>query len=98
MRRLAEILNNREARRVFLESNATEAIKYLNLPPKSSLALSKSSIYELANVMLKKLKNVEHKEVRKLASNPEYKENKKILLKLSKELTLLLTDLRGKSR
>ena len=98
VRRLAEILNNREARRVFLESNATEAIKYLNLPPKSSLALSKSSIYELSDALLNKIRNIEHKEVRKLVSNPEYKDNKKTLSKLSKELTSLLKDLRGISK
>ena len=92
VRKLPAILANPTARAVFLKSNISEAVKYLNTS-KGTVDLSSVSLYELAVELTSRLRTIEYKEVKALTNDPRYEEHKNDLRVLQDELNDLLRDI-----
>lgn len=97
VRKIPAILANPIARNVFLKSNISEAVKYLNTPKKGAIDLSSVSLYELAIELTNKLRTIEYKEVKALTNDPHYEDRKNDLQELYDELNDLLKDIEGDS-
>ena len=70
VRKLPQILSNKQAKKVFLKSNITEAYKLVNIPVKSEKMLSEATISELVEILLEKIHNISFNEVRELRYDP----------------------------
>lgn len=93
VRKLPSVLANPTSREVFLKSNISEALKYLNTPQKGAVDLSTVSLYELAVELTGRLKAIEYKEVKALTNDPRYEDRRNNLLDLLNELSSLITDI-----
>ena len=95
VRDLPEVLNDERARKVFLRSNISEAVKVLNANKKQETDLSGASIYELAAELTQKIKDIEYKEFKALKNDYNYEEKRDVLMKLKEQLDDLLADIEG---
>ena len=93
VRKLPAVLANPDARSVFIKTNISEAVKYLNVPSKGIIDISSVSLYDLAREVTGRLRNIEYKEVKALTNDPRYKEHKNDLCVLLDELSELVKDI-----
>lgn len=95
VRELPDILNDEQARKVFLRSNISEAVKVLHANKKQETDLSGASIYELANELTRKVKAIEYQEVKALRNDYSYEEKRDTLIRLKEQLDDLVTEIEG---
>lgn len=93
VRFLPKIFKHRDATIEFLKSNITEAKKHLDVSSKTNKILEETSLYDLMEIVIKKLRKIEHKEVLKLRDDPRFADNKDIVLDLKNETLLLLKEI-----
>lgn len=93
VRKIPAVLANPTARDVFLRSNISEAVKYLNVPQRGTLDFSSVSMYELAKELTGRLRNIGYKEVKALKNDPRYEDRKNDLHVLLDELSILIKDI-----
>lgn len=86
VRRLPQILDCEPARKEFFKTNITEATKYLHSDIKDLKKLEDVSMYDLAAVLMVKLRNITLKETQKLKSNSDYFNQRNCLEELKSEL------------
>lgn len=90
VRKLPQILNNKMAHSEFLKTNISEAIKYLHADTNNLKKLETESMYDLAYILSKKLRDITLKETKALKWDDEYSEKKGILEDLQYSLNEVL--------
>ncbi|WP_394871083.1 ParB/RepB/Spo0J family partition protein [Clostridium butyricum] len=86
VRKIPAILKNAEAKKVFLKSNVSEAIKILAVEEIDLEPLNNYSYDVLAGELIKKLQKIEYKEVDRLQHDPRYDAKKEKLIEALNEL------------
>ena len=95
VRRLPAVLGNKIAREVFLKSTISEAVKYLNADEKKVQSLSKVSMNDLVEELIKRCINVEYSYIKALKNDPRYFEQKDNLIELQDQLSELIEAVEG---
>ena len=95
VRRLPDILSDPIAKKEFLKSNISQAIKHLHLDEKKNKLLENISTDSLVTELVQRFQHIEYAEVRNLKSNFLYSNQKTHLFDLSEELKGLLEDIQN---
>lgn len=82
VRKIAKILSEEDARKVFLKSNTTEAIKKLESKEIDQKKLEKTDLYKIIHEISWRLSNLTYEEIIDLKSNPKYEDRKNELIDL----------------
>lgn len=95
VRQLPQVLKEPEAKKEFLKSNLTNAIKKLNITVNSTVDLSTVSYDELGSAFLSKLRNISYAESKSLKKKEtkEYEDKMTLLIDIFSELEMMLEDL-----
>lgn len=94
VRKIPVILRNKEAMKVFLKENITEAMKVIAIAEFDSGPIKDVAYEILASELTKKLKNIKYAEIRSLRYDPEYDDKKAILFDLLDELTAVTEEMK----
>lgn len=97
VRQLPQVLKEPEAKKEFLKTNLTNAIKKLNITVNSTVDLSTVSYDELGNAFLSKLRNISYAESKSLKKQEtkEYEDKMTLLIDIFSELEMMLDDLKA---
>lgn len=87
VRKLSVILKNKEALKVFLKANISEAVKVLAIEEFDSGKINDVPYEVLASELTKRLRNIKYAEIKSLKYDPEYDDKKTLLFDLLDELT-----------
>lgn len=93
VRSIARILGEEEARTAFFRDGSTEAIKKLDSKEISQKKLEKADLYKMGHEVTIKIRNIKHKEVVNLQTNPKYAERREELTDLYDELKDLIQEI-----
>jgi hypothetical protein len=93
VRKLAKILNDEDAKSVFLKGNSEDAIKKLDSKDVDSKKLEKTDLYKIIHAITIQLRDIKHTEVQNLKYNPKYEDRKTELIDLNYELQSVLKDI-----
>lgn len=93
VRKLAKVLGEEDARKVFLNSNLTEAIKKLDSREMDLRKVEKTDLYDVAHTLAIRLRNLNYKEAERLKNDPKYTINRERLIELASELNQVLQDI-----
>ncbi len=95
VRQLPQVLKEPEAKKEFLKTNLTNAIKKLNITVNSTVDLSTVSYDELGSAFLSKLRNISYAESKSLKKKEtkEYEDKMTLLIDIFSELEMMLDDL-----
>lgn len=90
VRKLARVLGEEDARKVFLKSTLGEAIKKLDSRDVDLKKIEKTDIYDLIKTLEYKLRTLPYQEAEKLKKDPKYKYNREKLIDLNEQVKSLL--------
>ena len=93
VRLLPKILKDKDAFSEFLKSNITEAKKLLDISSRTEKILENIPMYELMDVITKRLRRIEHSEVKSLRDDPRYEQKRESIIELNVEMIDLLEDI-----
>lgn len=95
VRKLPQVLKNKEAKKVFLKENISEAVKVLAVEQFTGNKLKDTPYEVLAMELLKRLKNIKYQEVKGLKYDPRYEDKRNILVDLLEELAAVTQEFLG---
>lgn len=93
VRKLARVLGEDDAKKVFLTSNLTEAIKKLDSREVDLRKVEKTDLYDVAHTLAIRLRNLNYKETERLRNDVKYYINRERLTELASELREVLKDI-----
>ncbi|HYF83754.1 MAG TPA: ParB/Srx family N-terminal domain-containing protein [Clostridia bacterium] len=94
VRKIPVILKSKEATKVFLEENISEAMKVLAIEEFDAGPIKDVSYGILASELTKKLRNIKYAEIRSLRFDPDYDDKKAILFDLLDELMAVAEEIK----
>lgn len=95
VRRLPDILRSKQAKKVFLQYNSTEAIKILAVEEITSDRLKDVPYALLAEELAKQMRNITHSEILHLKTDVEYTERLNALQNAADELQFVVSEIQG---
>lgn len=93
VRKIARILGEEDARKAFLQSNSTDAIKVLDSKEMNQKKLEKADLYKMIHEITIRLRTIKYEEVKNLKMNPKFAGRKEELIDLKEAITDLLSDI-----